>query len=300
MGNNPTILSLKKSHWKNGCTVIVTGASSGIGRELALRYAMRGCSLVLAARNQWKLQEIKDICLKYTDKCIDVATDVRHEQDCQRLIDVAVEAYGGLDLLVLNAGVTSHFEFNEFVDLNVYRYLLETNYFGYIACVKHAWQHLRKSKGQILVISSLSGEIGLPFRSAYCSSKFAVTGFFESLRMEQKDAEIAITLACPPSVPTSLRQNAVTPKLPRSFSSEDDFDVLTEKEKSLGLSLDEEKAAEPNGNMMSLEECVSIIMLAADKRARKVMFPVTAYLAVYLRPLLPDVVDPLIRKAAKL
>lgn len=113
--------------------------------------------------------------------------------------------------------------------------------------------------------------MGLPYRTAYCASKFAVTGFFESLRIEHNPDELAITIVCPPSVQTPLRSNAV-----------------------ININYGEDE------NIMSLRECIDNILDAADRRARKVYFPFKVYFAAYIRPLLPDIVDNRIRRSAKL
>ena len=101
---------------------------------------------------------------------------------------------------MLNAGVSAHFRFDEIQDMSLYRKMMDINFFGYVYCTKYALPYLKKTFGQIIVLSSISGEVGLPYRTAYCSSKFAVTGFFEALRIEQEDRMVSITILCPPSV----------------------------------------------------------------------------------------------------
>lgn len=128
--------------------------------------------------------------------------------------------------------------------MDVLHKIMDTNFYGYVYCTRWALPHLRNSSGQILVLSSLSGEIGLPYRVPYCSSKFAVTGFFEALRTELDDFNVAITIACPPAVATEMRSNDL---LGRHFGSTDGKD-----------------------ERMSTQEAVKIIMDASDRRARKV------------------------------
>eukprot|EP00916_Digyalum_oweni_P019341 GHVL01032185.1.p1 GENE.GHVL01032185.1~~GHVL01032185.1.p1 ORF type:complete len:266 (+),score=33.70 GHVL01032185.1:22-819(+) len=259
MGNNPTVLYiLKRSQWKPGSVVVITGASSGIGREMAYRYACRGSKLVLASRRVKELNDVAQRCLFHGSEAIVVCTDVSIEEDCKHLVEESLRHFGTIDIMVLNAGIVAHFSFSETVELSIYQSLLQTNFFGYVACVKYAWPALKKSKGQIVVISSVSGELGLPHRSAYCASKFAVTGFFEALRTEHRDEDVAITVACPPSVKTELRVKALT--IPHQKLNES-----------------------PETVRMSVQKCVDMILLAADRRARKVMFPLKAYLAFYVR-----------------
>jgi short-subunit dehydrogenase len=273
MGNNLTILKLLtpiKS--RPGMRVCVTGASSGIGREISIQYAKRGCKLMLSGRNLNTLTEIANICNVMGSSQVEITiADVKVEEQCKNLIEKTVLLLGGIDILVLCAGVSAYELFTEVKDLNVFSEVLQTNYFGYLYCTFYALGHLKKSKGQILVISSISGEIGLPFRSAYCSSKFAVTGFFESLRSEMDQDDVAITIVCPPSVRTSLRLNS-----------------LVKPQKS------------DNEHRINVEDCVKDILAAADRRARKIFFPLKVYFGVYLRPFIPDLIDKLFKKAAKL
>eukprot|EP00920_Eleutheroschizon_duboscqi_P014727 GHVT01034129.1.p1 GENE.GHVT01034129.1~~GHVT01034129.1.p1 ORF type:complete len:214 (-),score=22.68 GHVT01034129.1:349-990(-) len=213
--------------------------------------------------------------------------------------------------------------------MSIYKKLLEVNFLGYAYCAKHAWPYLKARHGQTVVLSSLSGEVGLPLRSAYCASKFAVTGFFEALRIEQGD-KVAITICCPPSVRTPLREHSLRPKEARTDHSqikkkriaEGALDVRAadasndcetssrRREASSWMELqhvgekDRDWAdpgdAQEADKMMSVKDCVDYVMLAADKRARKVTFPLSSYLAIYLRPLVPDVVDQLLKAASKL
>ncbi|KAL8425956.1 hypothetical protein Efla_000933 [Eimeria flavescens] len=313
MGNHPAILALRPNKYNPGSVVVITGGTKGIGRELALRYARRKCSLVLAARGRDALEATKLCCEEEgAAACLTVPTDVTDEAACKHLVDETIGRFGGIDVLILNAGVSAHFPFSEFADMGLFSRLLDVNFFGYVYCTKYALPHLKRNHGHIIVISSISGEIGLPLRSAYCASKFAVTGFFEALRMECGD-QVDVTICCPPSVKTGMRDEkaflaadrmleelrcqsaasspvAATPRNRRSAGSP--------MEAAEGQGKKEEDRSEDR--RMPVEECVDYIMKGADKRARKVMFPLYSYLAVYVRPFLPDIIDPLIKRAAKL
>ncbi|KAL8435094.1 hypothetical protein ACSSS7_002684 [Eimeria intestinalis] len=305
MGNHPAILALRTDKYSPGSIVVITGATRGIGKEVSFRYARRKCSLVLAARGQAALEATK------------------------------LQAFGRIDVLVLNAGISAHFPFSEFADMDIFRRLLDVNFFGYVFCTKHALPHLKKTKGQIVVISSISGEIGLPLRSAYCSSKFAVTGFFEALRMECGD-QIDVTICCPPSVNTDMRDekaflaaDRMLEELRGQSISDQPADGVTviRRPRDLQTAFELERGTEEDSKQnerrecgsqssspllaklynkrsidrrMPVGECVDYIMKAADKRARKVIFPRYSYLAVYVRPFLPDLIDPFIKRAAKL
>ena len=274
MGNNLTILKLFANvKVRPGMRVCVTGASSGIGKEISIQYARRGYSLVLSGRKLKDLLEVQNTCLALGSKQVEIVqADVTKKSECENLINKTVDLLGGLDILVLCAGVAAYQLFKHIENIEVFQDVLQTNFFGYLYCTFYALKHLKESKGQILVISSISGEIGLPFRSAYCTSKFAVTGFFESLRSEIGQDEVAITIVCPPSVRTNFRNNSL---------------VKLEGEKD-------------NEYRINVEDCVRDILAAADRRARKIFFPLKVYFAAYIRPFLPDLVDRKLKRASKL
>ncbi|MES1907654.1 MAG: hypothetical protein MHM6MM_000732 [Cercozoa sp. M6MM] len=294
---------LNQPSFQDGSVILITGASSGIGREIALRYAERDCSLVLAARTKAKLEQVADACREKGRSVTCVSCDVREEKQCKRLIERTLEEYGRLDILVLNAGVGSHVRFHSETDLSVFEHVMRTNFLGYVHCTKHALEPLKRTHGQIVVLSSISGEIGLPFRTAYCASKFAVTGFFEALRAEltveyekqhgkdsskggkgdrtkegrRRRTPIDITIVCPPTVNTNLREHS------KQFS---DSNIGSENDK------------EGNKEAMSVADCASIVIEAADRRLRKVFFPIRIYASAYLRPFWPDFVDYFVNRAA--
>jgi len=282
-GMSVAVHSRKLLFWKNrrriqdGSVIIITGASSGIGRELALKYAQRNCRLVLAARSKNLLDEVAKECRVRKAQAKAVVADVTNEADCKNIIDVCIKEYGIIDVLILNAGVGCHHEFATTPTMDVYHRLMAVNFYGYLYCTHAAYPHLQRSKGQIVVVSSLSAEMGLPFRTAYCASKFATTGFFEALRAEMEASgkpKIYITIVCPPSVKTNLRLN--------SMSVSDQTPISTV----------------PDRDAISVSECADVIMEAADLHLRKVFFPLMTFLGVYARPFLPDIVDALaIRKS---
>ncbi|CAD8182724.1 unnamed protein product [Paramecium pentaurelia] len=274
MGNQQQILKLTKTkQFKPNSVIVITGASSGIGRELALQYATRGVKLMLAARSEEELKEVCTLCEQLGSRAHYQITDVSKEEDCKLLIEETVRIFNRIDILVLNAGVNAHSFFEEFKDLSVFKKIMDINFYGYVYCTKYALPHIRKSSGQFVVMSSISGEIGLPYRVPYCSSKFAVTGFFEALRTELEDFNVAITIVCPPSVRTPMRDHDLLKKHSPKDESED---------------------------RITIQECVSMILDAADRRARKIFFPFKAYLSVYVRPIFPDFVDKRLKQKAKL
>jgi NAD(P)-dependent dehydrogenase (short-subunit alcohol dehydrogenase family) len=129
---------------------------------------------------------------------------------CRALVEFAIKKFDTLDLLVLNAGLACHQRFED-TDMSVFHTLMQTNYFGYVYCTKHALPYLRHTRGTIAVIGSVSGELGFPLRTAYCASKFAVTGFFEALQAELGD-QLQITIVQPAFVNTHIRDHALGPR----------------------------------------------------------------------------------------
>ena len=279
MGNNLAVLKFfKEPHFEgnfytDGTIVCITGASSGIGRELARQYARRNAKLILAARNRESLIQVGKECQALGCNNVDICpTDVTRPEDCKNLIDFVISKFGSIDLLVLSAGISAYALFENIQDIKVFDTLMQTNFYGYLYCTYYALPYLKQTKGQVLVISSVSGEMGLPYRTAYCASKFAITGFFEALRSELNKYDVAITIVCPPSVKTNLRNNSI---------------IKVEN-------------AEDNENRMEVTDCVTKILEASDRRARKIFFPFKVYFATYFRPFFPDSVDKRLKKAAKL
>ena len=273
MGNNLTMLKLLKSkQFKPGSVIIITGATSGVGKEVAFRYAERKSSLVLSGRNAEELTRTKTRCESLGAKVITVQSDVTREEDCKRVVDACMEHFGRIDILFLSAGVTAYSLFDQVNDLKMYDDIMKTNFFGYLNMTKLSLPHLKRSHGQIAVMSSMSGELGLPYRSAYCASKFAVTGFFEALRLEVGH-QVDITLICPPSINTNLRDNSIM----KATSGEEEMETSLE-----------------------LGSAVDVILDVVDRKARKVYFPFKMYFAVYFRPFFPDQVDNRIKRRSKL
>ena len=189
--------------------VIITGASSGIGLALAKEFAQRGSKLVLAARSEEKLKYLeKDFNQKGTET-IGVTTDVSKEEDCKRLINKAVEKFGGIDILINNAGISMRALFKD-VDLNVLKQLMDVNFWGTVYCTKYALPHLLKSKGSVTGISSIAGFIGLPARTGYSASKYAMHGFLETLRVENLKTGLHVLIAAPGFTASNIRNTALS------------------------------------------------------------------------------------------
>jgi len=163
---------------------IATGAGSGICRSVILEYAKRKCSFVLADINEKGLEEIKNLIQQMGRRVVTMRCNVTIESECQELMQLALNTYGKIDHLLLCAGIGAHHFFPTTQDLSIFNKLMAVNFYGYLYCVKHAYAALCRSKGVCCAITSFSGEVGLPHRTAYCASKFAITGFLEALRSE--------------------------------------------------------------------------------------------------------------------
>lgn len=195
-----------------GKTIIITGASSGLGRALALDLARLKANLVLFARKQEKLLQTQQLCSQFNSPPIIFSGDVTKPEDCQKLVNLTVDRFGALDILVANAGIGLWAKFEEIKDLSVMSKIMETNYLGAVNCTHYALPHLKKSKGLITVISSIQGKQGVPFHTGYSASKHALHGFFDSLRLELSGAGVDILLARPSWIKnTDWRENTIGP-----------------------------------------------------------------------------------------
>ena len=165
-------------------TFIITGASTGIGAALAHVYASRGNNVVLASRNEEELAHLAERCERAGGKALAVRTDVTDIAQCKAMVDAAVERFGGIDVLVNNAGITMWARFREITDLTMFERIMRVNYLGTVYCTHFALPHLIASRGLIVGISSLTGKTGVPTRSGYAASKHAMQGFLDSIRIE--------------------------------------------------------------------------------------------------------------------
>ncbi len=191
--------------------VVITGASSGIGKALAYTYAAKGSKVVIGARNHSKLLEIvEDLKLKGHEVTF-VQTDVSKESDCNNLIQTAINQYGGVDILINNAGISMRALFED-TDLEVIRKLMDVNFWGTVYCTKYALPHLIQSKGSIVGVSSVAGIKGLPARSGYSASKFAMVGFLESVRIENLKNGLHVLTAFPGFTTSNIRNTALDAK----------------------------------------------------------------------------------------
>lgn len=190
-------------------TVVITGASSGIGEAMAREFAARGARVVLGARSADKLAALADAIRAAGGTAAWCAADVTKPEDCEALIATAVREYGGIDVLVCNAGLSMRAAFDD-VDLEVLHRLMDVNFWGTVNCCKYALPYLQQSHGSIVGISSVAGLHGLPGRTGYSASKYAMTGFLETLRIENLRKGLHVMIACPGFTASNVRFAALT------------------------------------------------------------------------------------------
>jgi short-subunit dehydrogenase len=188
--------------------VIITGASSGIGRATAIEFARHGCKVVLASRSESKLIQLKDELNAFNKDVTSVVTDVSLQEDCRKLIEKAIDLHGKIDILINNAGVSMKAVFAD-ADLKVLHRLMDVNFWGTVYCTKYALPFLIQSRGSLVGVSSVAGFHGLPGRSGYSASKFAMQGFLETIRIENLKNGLHVMIIAPGFTSTEIRKHAL-------------------------------------------------------------------------------------------
>jgi len=188
--------------------VIITGASSGIGKALAFEMGSRGAVVVIAARSGDKLTEIASELKAKGVKTLAVVTDVSKEADCRNLVETTMRNFDRIDILINNAGISMRALF-EHTDLKVIRHLMDVNFWGTVYCTKYALPYLLKARGTVAGVSSIAGFKGLPGRTGYTASKFAMQGFLETLRIENMKKGLHVLIACPAFTSSNIRKTAL-------------------------------------------------------------------------------------------
>ena len=189
--------------------VIVTGASSGIGEATAIEFARNGSKVVLAARTEDRLIETVKKINSFNNNTLYVVTDVSREEDCKRLINRTVERFGGIDILVNNAGLSMRALFTD-VNMQVLHRLMDVNFWGTVYCTRYALPYLLERKGSLIGVSSIAGFHGLPGRTGYSASKFAMHGFLETIRIENLKKGLHVMIIAPGFTSTDIRKHALT------------------------------------------------------------------------------------------
>lgn len=248
---------------------IITGASSGIGRSLALQLASQGGKVVLAARRAELLEQVAVECRQLGGDTLAVPTDVSDENQCKGLVEKTMEKFGRLDMLINNAGMAATALLEDFPNLQLFKHTMEVNFYGAVHCTYYALPYLKQTRGRIVAVSSLGGKAALPYNTPYISSKYALHGFCDSLRMELVQHGVSVTVICPSWVVTGFHEAQMdkngVPKGPRGRS-------LYSK------------------NMMTAERCAEITLRAVSRRRREVLMG-PGLLITWLKLLAPGLVD---------
>ena len=251
----------------DGKVVVITGASSGIGEAMARLYSKMGAKVVLGARNEEKLALLVQIIESEGGKATYIATDVTKEYDCKRLIEKAVEVFGGVDVLICNAGISMRAIFDD-VDMSVLHRLMDVNFWGTAYCAKYALPYLQASKGSLVGISSVAGLHGLPGRTGYSASKFAMTGLLETIRVENIKKGLHVMVACPGFTASNVRYSALTAD-------------------------GSEQGAPPReeNKMMTAEEVARIVADGIIKRKRLCLMEMEGRATYFIKKLFPSLLD---------
>jgi short-subunit dehydrogenase len=249
--------------------VIITGASSGIGRALALQLAREGAWVALAARNAERLQMLAEECRALGGRAEVIPTNVAEESACRALVARTMDSFGRIDMLINNAGLSVVGKLNELPDLRLFHYVMDVNFFGALSCCYYALPHLREAKGRIVNVSSLGGLLTIPYNTSYCASKFALQGFSDSLRMELTGSGVSVTVISPYWVVTEFHENLL--------------DKDGKPKGPLGRAI-------YTGKMMTAEKCARISLDAARRRKREVLMGSGRW-GMLLRWIAPSLVD---------
>ena len=260
-----------------GKIFVITGASSGLGKALAIALAAHNVNLVLASRNLDVLNEVAETCQRSGSPLpLAVSTDVTDAEQCRAMVKRAVQQYGSIDYLILNAGISMWSLFEDVTDTSIFHKIMAVNYLGAVHCIHSALPHLRKSRGSIVAISSIQGKMGMPFHSGYAASKHALHGFLDSLRMELNDVHI-LTVMPHWISGTSLRENA-----------------LGTDGKKIGLS----KRRHTNESI-SLDVCSQAVIKAMIRGKKEVAIPFKLNLVPWLKLIAPGFLRKLVLRKLK-
>ena len=252
--------------------VIITGATSGIGEACAQVFGRAGAKIVITGRNQDKLNKTQEKLNSENIEVLPVLADAASEADSKKLAEETISRFGKIDVLVNNAGISMRALFED-LDLEVFKKVMDTNFYGTVYATKYCLPEILKSKGSIIGISSINGYRGTPARTAYTASKYAMNGFFESLRTEVMNKGVHILVASPGFTASNIRNGA-----------------LTAEGKSQGESPRDES------KMMSSEEVAQAILISTLKRKRDLVLTIQGKLAVFLNKWIPSIMDGIVYK----
>lgn len=250
--------------------VVITGGSEGIGKALVNDLLNKGAKVATCSRSYDKLYLLQK---KHPGKPLMIhAADVSSEVDCKNFIDTVIKTFGTIDILINNAGISMRALFKE-TDIETIKKLMDTNFWGSVYCTKFALSHIIKNKGMIVGVSSIAGYRGLPGRTGYSASKFAMQGWLECLRTELMDDNVHVMWVCPGFTSSNIRNVA-----------------LNKEGKPQGESPMNE------GKMMTPEACAAHILNAMTKKKRTLVLTSTGKQTIFLNRFFPSLADKLVHK----
>jgi short-subunit dehydrogenase len=258
-----------------GKTVLISGASAGIGRALAVQLARQRANLALNGRDPQRLHEAAEECRDYGAQVLELPADVSHAASTGPLVERTLERFGQLDVLVNNAGISMWSRFENVSDFTSYERLLAINYLGAVYLTAAALPHLKRSRGLIVAVASLAGLTGVPERTGYAASKHAMVGFFESLRIELGGSGVSITVIAPDFVKSEIHRRALGPD---------------------GRPLEQ---LPPETRIMTAEECARLILRGMQRRQRLVVTSLRGRIGRWARLVAPAVVDRIAARAIR-
>jgi short-subunit dehydrogenase len=221
-----------------------------------------------------ELERVAEGVRKRGAKVIVVSADVALKEECKKIVDAAIQAFGRIDTLVNNAGMTMWAKFDDIKDISMLERIMQVNYMGAVYCTHFALPHLKAAKGRIIGIASLTGLVGVPTRTGYAASKHAMRGFFDSLRIELEDSGVSVTMVYPGFVATGIRENA---------TGADGKPALIDPVDQAGV--------------MSVQECTRLIVRAIETRKREEVMTMKGKFGQWLRLIAPKMIDGMAKRA---
>jgi len=250
--------------------VAITGGSEGIGRALIDQLIPMGAKVATCGRNQDKLYNLQ---VQYSNQLLHaIVADVSHYDECENFINSTIDTFGGIDILINNAGISMQALFKD-VDMQVIKKVIDTNFYGTVYCTKLALNSIIERSGTIVGISSVAGYRGLPGRSGYSASKFAVIGWLEALRIEMIDSGVNIMWACPGFTKSNMRNAALNGK------------GQSNKESIMNETI-----------WMQPDECAYRILRGISKRKRTLILTFRGKQIVLINKIFPSLADRIVKK----
>jgi len=251
-------------------TVLITGASSGIGRATAILFAKKGANIILVARRKEKLEQVENDLKKFNVSTLVCKCDISDKSQAQKMSEKVFEKYESIDILVNNAGFAIYGSFSNLTTEKI-ESQMKTNYFGMIYCIKNFLPSMIKKKsGHIVNVASVAGSFGLPGIASYCATKFAMLGFSEGLKHELKGTGVGLTVVSPIRVRTNFFDHESFEKMPKYSPTS-----------------------------LSPETVAKAILRASNSPRLEIIVPSVVRIAVWIKSTFPYLINPILGSAFK-